>query len=454
MKNFNILLVDDEVNQLDILSGFLRKKGYKVFTSSSGMEGINIFRNNLIDIVLSDFKMPDKNGLEVFEEIKKINPEAGFIMITAHGTVENAVKAMRMGAEDYISKPIDLDELELVMEKLIENRKLKSENLVLKNLLQEKSKIDSVIHNSPKMQEVISIAARVADSKASVLITGESGTGKEVLAKAIHLISGRRNNAFIAVNIHALAENLLESELFGHEKGSYTGADKMRKGRFELADNGTIFLDEVGDIPVGTQVKLLRVLQEHQFERVGGTEIIDVDVRVIAATNQDLQKKIKEGVFREDLFYRLNVVNINIPPLRERKEDILPLIDTFIKKYCEENNKERMEVTKEAADTLLKYNYPGNVRELENIIERSVVLSRSRMITAADLPLVVKELNHEKDLKPDAPKTLNEKVEELEKRLIYDALKEANGNQTKAGKILGLTERNLRYKLQKYNIRH
>jgi len=454
MKNFNILLVDDEVNQLDILSGFLRKKGYKVFTSSSGTEGINIFRNNLIDIVLSDFKMPDKNGLEVFEEIKKINPEAGLIMITAHGTVENAVKAMRMGAEDYISKPIDLDELELILEKLIENRKLKSENLVLKNLLQEKSKIDSVIHNSPKMQEVISIAARVADSKASVLITGESGTGKEVLAKAIHMISGRRNNAFIAVNIHALAENLLESELFGHEKGSYTGADKMRKGRFELADNGTIFLDEVGDIPVGTQVKLLRVLQEHQFERVGGNEIIDVDVRVIAATNQDLQKKIKEGIFREDLFYRLNVININIPPLRERKEDILPLIDTFIKKYCEENNKERMEVTKEAADTLLKYNYPGNVRELENIIERSVVLSRSRMITAADLPLVVKELNHEKNLNPDAPQTLNEKVEELEKRLIYDALKEANGNQTKAGKILGLTERNLRYKLQKYNIRH
>jgi len=454
MKNYNILLIDDEINQLDILSGFLRKKGYRVLTSSSGEEGIKIFKNNLIDIVLSDFKMPDKNGLEVLEEIKKINPEAGFIMITAHGTVENAVKAMRMGAEDYISKPIDLDELELLLEKLIENRNLKSENLALKNLLEEKSKINSIIHNSPKMQEVISIASRVADSKASVLITGESGTGKEVLAKAIHLISSRKNNAFIAVNIHALSENLLESELFGHEKGSFTGADKMRRGRFELADNGTIFLDEVGDIPVGTQVKLLRVLQEHQFERVGGTEVVDVDVRVVAATNQHLQKKIKEGTFREDLFYRLNVVNINIPPLRERREDILPLIDTFIKKYSEENNKERLEVTKETADILLKYSYPGNVRELENIIERSVVLSRSRMIMAADLPLTVKELNYEKDINQSTPQTLNEKVEELEKHLIYDALKEANGNQTKAGKILGLTERNLRYKLQKYNIKH
>jgi len=454
MKNYNILLIDDEINQLDILSGFLRKKGYRVLTSSSSEEGIKIFKNNLIDIVLSDFKMPDKNGLEVLEEIKKINPEAGFIMITAHGTVENAVKAMRMGAEDYISKPIDLDELELLLEKLIENRNLKSENLALKNLLEEKSKINSIIHNSPKMQEVISIASRVADSKASVLITGESGTGKEVLAKAIHLISSRKNNAFIAVNIHALSENLLESELFGHEKGSFTGADKMRRGRFELADNGTIFLDEVGDIPVGTQVKLLRVLQEHQFERVGGTEVVDVDVRVVAATNQHLQKKIKEGTFREDLFYRLNVVNINIPPLRERREDILPLIDTFIKKYSEENNKERLEVTKETADILLKYSYPGNVRELENIIERSVVLSRSRMIMAADLPLTVKELNYEKDINQSTPQTLNEKVEELEKRLIYDALNDANGNQTKAGKILGLTERNLRYKLQKYNIKH
>jgi two-component system NtrC family response regulator len=454
MKNQNILLIDDEVNQLDILSGYLRKKSYNIFTASSGDEGIQIFKTNLVDIILSDYKMPDKTGLEVLKEIKKINPEVSFIMITAHGTVENAVKAMRLGAFDYISKPIDLDELELVLERVIENRNLKSENQFLKNLLQEENKITSIIHNSAEMQEVISLASRVADSKASVLITGESGTGKEILAKTIHLISRRKDNPFIPVNIHALTENLLESELFGHEKGSFTGADKMRRGRFELADRGTIFLDEIGDIPLSTQIKLLRVLQEHQFERVGGTGIINVDARIIAATNQNLEIKIKEGAFREDLYYRLNVVNILIPPLRERREDIIPLIDYFISKYCEENGKEKMEISREAADILLKYNYPGNVRELENIIERAVVLSRSHIITIHDLPLNVKELKNEKEIANEIPKSLNERVENLEKQLIYDALKQANGNQTKAGKILGITERNLRYKLKKYGIQN
>jgi DNA-binding NtrC family response regulator len=454
MKNNNILIIDDEINQLDILSGYLKKRGYKIFTAQSGSEGIQIFRNNLIDIILSDYKMPDKTGIEVLGEIKKINPEVSFIMITAHGTVENAVKAMRLGAFDYISKPIDLDELEFVLERVIENLNLKSENQLLKNLLQEENKITSVIHNSAKMQEVISLASRVADSKASVLITGESGTGKEVLAKAIHLISGRKDNPFVAVNIHAFSENLLESELFGHEKGSFTGADKMHRGRFELADRGTIFLDEIGDIPLSTQIKLLRVLQEHQFERVGGAEIINVDVRIIAATNQNLEIKIKDGSFREDLYYRLNVVNIFIPPLRARREDIIPLIENFITKYCEENGKEKMEISKETADVLLKYNYPGNVRELENIIERAVVLSRSNTITIQDLPLNVKELRNEKEITNDIPQSLNERVENLEKQLIYDALKQADGNQTKAGKILGITERNLRYKLKKYDIQN
>jgi len=454
MKNFNILLIDDEINQLDILSGYLKKKRYKIYTAQSGDEGIQIFKNNFIDIILSDYKMPDKTGIEVLEEVKKINPEVSFIMITAHGTVENAVKAMRFGAFDYISKPIDLDELELLLERVIENQNLKSENLLLKNQLLEKNKISSVIHNSPKMQEVISLSSRVADSKASVLITGESGTGKEVLAKAIHLISSRKDDPFVAVNIHALSENLLESELFGHEKGSFTGADKMRRGRFELSDKGTIFLDEIGDIPLSTQIKLLRVLQEHQFERVGGSEVINVDVRIIAATNQNLDMKIKEGIFREDLFYRLNVVNIHIPPLRERREDILSLIENFILKYCEENGKDKMDISKEAADILLKYNFPGNVRELENIIERAVVLSRSNMITTDDLPLNVKELRNEREIVNNIPQSLNERVEYLEKQLIYDALRQANGNQTKAGKILGITERNLRYKMKKYNIQN
>jgi two-component system NtrC family response regulator len=287
-----------------------------------------------------------------------------------------------------------------------------------------------------------------------VLITGENGTGKEVLAKAIHYMSSRKENPFIAVNVPALTETLLESELFGHDKGAFTGADKMKKGRFEIANGGTLFLDEVGDIPQSIQVKLLRVLQEHQFERVGGTEKIEVDVRIIAATNKELEQKIKDETFREDLYYRLNVVSIKIPPLRERKEDILPMIESFIEKYCKENNKEKLEVSKEVVDTLMKYNYPGNVRELENIIERAVVLTRSKVITLNDIPMNIKGFKEEKSIGSLDEGTLTEQVEALEKQLIFDALQQSGGNQTKAGKLLGLTERNLRYKLKKYNIKH
>jgi two-component system NtrC family response regulator len=454
MKDYNILVIDDEAAQRDVLAGYLKKKGYKIFSASSGKEGIEIARTNPVDIILSDFKMPDLNGIEVLKQIKKINPEISFVIVTAYGTVENAVRAMRLGAFDYISKPVDLDELDLMIERIIEHKNLKSENQLLKTQLQEKYKISSMVSQSQKMEEVVNVAARVADSKANVLITGENGTGKEVLAKGIHYLSSRRDTPFVAVNVPALTETLLESELFGHEKGSFTGADKMKKGRFEIAHSGTIFLDEVGDIPQSIQVKLLRVLQEHQFERVGGNEKIDVDVRIIAATNKDLEQKIKDGSFREDLYYRLNVVSIKIPPLRERKEDILPMVESFIEKYCKENNKEKMEISKEAADVLMKYNYPGNVRELENIIERGVVLSRGNVITLNDLPINIKGFKEEKTFAALSEGSLTEQVEALEKQLIFDALQESDGNQTKAGKLLGLTERNLRYKLKKYNIKH
>ena len=454
MKDYNILVIDDEAAQRDVLTGYLKKKGYKIFSASSGKEGIEVARTNPVDIILSDFKMPDLSGLEVLEQVKKINPEISFVIVTAYGTVENAVKAMRLGAFDYISKPVDLDELDLMLERIIEHKNLKSENRLLKTQLQEKYKISSMVSQSQKMEEVINVAARVADSKANVLITGENGTGKEVLAKGIHYLSSRRDAPFVAVNVPALTETLLESELFGHEKGAFTGADKMKKGRFEIAHGGTIFLDEVGDIPQSIQVKLLRVLQEHQFERVGGTEKIEVDVRIIAATNKDLEQKIKDGSFREDLYYRLNVVSIKIPPLRERKEDILPMVESFIEKYCKENNKEKMEISKEAADVLMKYNYPGNVRELENIIERAVVLTRTNVITLNDLPMNIKGFKEEKTLAALGEGTLTDQVEALEKQLIFDALQESDGNQTKAGKLLGLTERNLRYKLKKYNIKH
>lgn len=453
MKDYSILIIDDEESQRNILRGYLEKKGYKIYSASSGTEGIGLIRKNMIDIVLSDYKMPDKTGLEVLEEVKNINPEISFIILTAYGTVENAVKAMRLGAFDYISKPVDLDELDLLLERIIENKNLKSEILLLKNQLKEKFKIDSFISQSPKMEEVLSIAARSADSKATVLITGESGTGKEVLAKAIHYASSRKDKPFVAVNIPALPETLLESELFGHEKGAFTGAEKSKKGRFEIADGGTIFLDEIGDIPLNLQVKLLRVLQEHQIERVGSVENINIDVRIIAATHQNLEQKIKDGSFREDLYYRLNIVSLHLPPLRERKEDIIPLIDHFVEKYAAENNKKKLSLSKEAVDLLIKYNFPGNVRELENAIERAVVLCRSDVITVNDLPNVIKGFKPEKEIVTNENTSLIEQVEVLEKKLIFDALSKANGNQSQAARTLGLTERNLRYKMKKYGIK-
>jgi len=453
MKNYNLLIVDDEQGQREILSGYLKKKGYTVYTASSGTEGIQSVKNYPIDIIISDFKMPDKTGIEVLEAVKSINPEISFVMVTAFGTIENAVKAMRLGAYDYLAKPIDLDELDILLERIIEHKNLKSENQYLKQQLEERFKISSIISQSPRMEEAVNLAARVAESKATVLITGENGTGKEVLAKAIHFISPRKNNPFIAVNIPALSENLMESEIFGHERGAFTGADKMKKGRFELADKGTIFLDEIGDVPLPMQVKLLRVLQEQQIERVGGTETIPIDVRIIAATNQDLEKKIKEGTFREDLFYRLNIVAIKIPPLRERKEDILPLIEFFLLKYANENKKETFTISKEAVDQLMKYSYPGNVRELENSIERAVVLARGNTLTQNDLPMSIKGFIRE-EVSELTEGNLVEKVEALERKLILNALTKSNGNQTQAGKLLGLTERNLRYKLQKYGIKN
>jgi len=454
MKNYNILIIDDEKSQREILSGFLSKKGYKVYSAESGSQGLKIVRDKTIDIILSDFKMPEMTGIEILEQVSLINPKISFIIITAYGTVENAVRAMQLGAIDYISKPVNLDELEILLDRIVENKNLISENQLLREQLQEKNRINSIISQSSKMEEVINLASRSAKSRATILINGENGTGKEVLARAIHYISNRKDKPFVAINIPALSENLLESELFGHEKGSFTGADKMKKGRFELADDGTLFLDEIGDMSVSTQIKILRVLQEHQFERVGGTESIEVDVRIISATNQDLEKKIKEGTFREDLYYRLNVVTIKIPPLRERKDDIPPLIEFFIDLYCKENDREKLEISKEAYDMLMKYNFPGNIRELENIIERAVVLTRGNLITLGDLPLHIRGFKEELSRPVLGKGTLPEQVEAVEKELIYDALRESAGNQTKAGKLLGITERNLRYKLKKYNIKH
>ncbi len=454
MLEKKIIVVDDEASQRQVLIGYLKRKGYKVLEASSGTKGVEMASTNIVDVVLTDYKMPDKNGLELLKEIKLHNPETAVVLMTAFGTIESAVEAMRQGAYDYLTKPINLDELDLLINRIFERQRLVSENKRLREEVVDKYKFSDIIAQSKQMQEILNMAARVADSKASVLIRGETGTGKEMIAKTIHYASSRRDKPFIAVNCAALNENLLESELFGHEKGAFTGADKQRRGRFESADGGTIFLDEIGDISLSTQVKLLRVLQEQNFERVGGSQPIQVDVRVIAATNRNLEELMKDVRFREDLYYRLNVVTIEIPPLSKRKEDILPLLEYFKDKYSKDVNKEKVEFSKEALDTLLKYNYPGNVRELENIIYRAVVLVREKLITTNELPLNLQNLPSEQPaFRSASSQNLGERVEQLEKELIFDALHKTDGNQSKAALLLGISERNLRYRLEKWGMK-
>ena len=455
MIDTTLLIVDDEKAQRQVLSGDLKSRGYKVLEADSAETALDIVRKNLIDVILTDLKMPGASGIDLLTNLKEINPEISVVIMTAYASVETAVQALKNGAYDFITKPYNLDEIELVIKRIIEKNNLRSELKFLKEQLESSNKLEGVITNSFKMKRIIDVAARVAASKASVLILGESGTGKEVLARAIHYASKRKDKLFVPVNCAALNENLLESELFGHEKGAFTGAEKMHKGRFEIADEGTIFLDEIGDLPMHLQVKLLRVLQEGQFERVGGANTIKVDVRVISATNKNIEDLIKEGKFREDLFYRLNVVNIQLPPLRERKEDISILISEFLKKYLKETDKTNLEFSKEALDLLMKYNYPGNIRELENIVHHSIVLSRNEIISTEDLPIGIKTPGSEKDLDScfEEGTSLTDKVELLERTLITSALKKTSGNQTAAAKLLGISERNLRYRLEKWGVK-
>ncbi|RPI17727.1 MAG: sigma-54-dependent Fis family transcriptional regulator [Ignavibacteriae bacterium] len=447
----NILIIDDEQAQRMILSGNLKKKGHYIIEASSGDEGIEKAVKNDIDIVITDFKMPGKNGIEVLKAIITLKPEIAVVIVTAFGTIEDAVCAMKEGAYDYITKPIDLNELDNLIKRISERQQLISENKLLKEKLGEKYSIGSIITRSKKMGEMLSVASRIAESKASVLITGESGTGKELLANAIHFASERKNKPFIVVNCAALNDNLLESELFGHEKGAFTGADRKRIGRFEAANGGTMFLDEIGDLPLSTQIKLLRVLQEEKFERVGSSEQIKVDIRIITATNKDLEDLIKEEKFREDLYFRLNVVSIHIPALRERKEDIIPLAEFFINKYNKESKVNINSLSKEAAEKLYKYNYPGNVRELENIIYRAVVLSRNEIITSEDIFINIgAEGDDEININSF---DLSGQVEKLEKKLVIQALEQSNNNQSAAARMLGISERNLRYRLNKWGMK-
>lgn len=450
MKEFNVLIIDDEEAQLASLKSFLSKRNYTVFTSVSGEGGYNIVKENQIDIILTDFQMPGWNGLDVVKNIKQLNPGIDIVVMTAYGTIETAVTLMKEGAYDYLIKPINLDELESVLNKIKERQLLLSENSILKSTLNEKFRFDSIITHNPDMEKVINTAGRVAQSKSTVLILGESGSGKELIAKAIHYTSPRKEKPFVTVNVASLSENLIESELFGHEKGSFTGAINKRIGRFEEADGGTLFIDEVGDIPLSAQVKLLRAIQFGEVQRLGGGQTIQTDVRIIAATHKNLEEMIDDGSFRQDLYYRLNVVQIIIPPLRSRKDDIPLLVDSFIKKYFSSGESKVSGISREALDLLVKYNFPGNVRELENIVECAAVLSRGEIITKEDLPdLSVEKKKNDLFDPSNLELDYESKMKAFEKALIEEALNRANGNKSAAARLIGITERHLRSRLER-----
>jgi len=450
-----ILIVDDEKNYLIVLGALLGSEGYEIVTSENGHTALKVVQEGDIDLILTDMKMPGMSGMELLEHAKKTKPEVPVIMMTAYGTIEMAVEAMKKGAYDYITKPFENEELKLTIHKALENYRLLKENKRLSQALSDRYKYGNIIGKSKPMLEIYDLVDKVAQSKASVLITGPSGTGKELIAKAIHYNGPRKKKPFISINCGALTETLLESELFGHERGAFTGAVAMKKGRFEVADEGTLFLDEVGEMPPSLQVKLLRVLQEMEFERVGGTKTIKVDVRVVSASNRNMKEDVLKGSFREDLFYRLNVIHIEVPPLRERTEDIRLLVNHFIEKYRQDGGERKIELSPEAWKAFYSYNWPGNVRELENIVERAVVLNSGRgQIELNDLPTEFSNkqetLNVDGFIPPDAP--LQSTLENIEEKLIRRALKQCNYVQAHAAERLGITKSLIQHKMKKYNI--
>jgi len=443
-----ILVVDDDPNARSALLRLLEQDGYRAEAAEDGAHALRIVGEHPPDAVVTDLKMPGMDGLELLAKLKESNRELPVILLTSFGDVASAIAAMRAGAEDYLTKPVDLDALELVIVRAIERRNLRIEAENLRRQFREKSGegLDGLIGASDAMQKVYRVAQQVAPSKATVLITGESGTGKGELAKAIHGLSPRAKKPFVSLQCASLAESLLESELFGHERGSFTGADKRRIGRFEQANGGTLFLDEIGEIPMATQVKLLRVLQERTFERVGGNESIPVDVRVIAATNRDIAADVREGRFREDLYYRLNVVHIEMPPLRVRGSDVIVLANHFLRRFAEENHKVVDGFSDGARAKILAHRWPGNVRELENAIERAVVLCEGTMVGEDDLPVDVAPLSHGTLRVPGAT------MAEVERHVILATLEATNGSTAKAAEMLGISIRTIQYRLNEYGV--
>ncbi len=453
-----ILLVEDDINTLNGLAEILEDESFEITKAKNARQALAAMEKGTFEVVLMDYLLPDQDGLALSKMVLEKNQDIKIIMMTAFGTVKNAVDAMKMGIYDYLTKPINLDELLIILRRALQEHRLIRENQSLKSKLNNKYRFDNIIGVSGKMQQVFQKVAKVAQSDATVLIRGESGTGKELIARAIHYQSKQQGQSLVEINCASIPENLLESELFGHEKGAFTGAYKMKKGKFEVAHNGTLFLDEIGELPLSLQAKLLRVLQEKRFNRVGGVDNIEVNVRLIAATNADLEQKMTSGEFREDLYYRLNVIPIIIPPLRERLEDIGPLTDHFIDKYADKESRLLKGITDDARKTLLAYEWPGNVRELENAIENAVVMCEGDHIESEDLPGYLKGKKNTASsplmdiVMDDNELGYKDKLEACEREIIRQALIENDNNKTRAAKNLGFTLRTLRNKVKKYNL--
>ena len=449
-----ILVVDDERSMQEFLEIFLRGEGYAVSTAGDVASGRAMLENDDFDVVISDIQMPGGSGLDLLHAARDASPDTMVIMITAYASTETAIAAMKEGAYDYLTKPFRVDEIRLVVEKALEKKFLARENRRLRTELRTQSRNRRVVGNGTAMQRVFDLVSQVADSRANVLVTGESGTGKEMIARAIHEIGERRDGPFITVNCAAIPENLLESELFGHVRGAFTGALHNKEGLFEVANGGTIFLDEVGDLPLPLQVKVLRAIQEKSFRRVGGMHDQQVDVRIVSATNRRLEEEVAQGRFREDLYYRLNVIEIPLPSLRERRDDIALLVDHFVEKYARELGKDVKGVSDDAMAKLGSYRFPGNVRELENVIERAVALTRGPVIQIESLPRAVLE-REEPAPAPRIPREgvdLDRMMEDYERSLILEALRPARGVKKKAARLLGISFRSLRYRLEKLGI--
>ncbi len=441
-----VLLIDDDVNLCKVFAHQLQKNNFEVITAHNGKEALEQFQKQEFDIVITDIQMPDMNGIQVLKEIRRHNRSVIVIIITAYGSIDNALEACRLGADDYITKPFGQEQLLFIIEKTMRWRRLQQENTQLKQELMDKHQFDNMVARSAKMEDMLRMAMQVAASEATVLILGESGTGKELVAKAIHYNSPRKDKSLVTVNCPSVPDNLLESELFGHVRGAFTGAVKDRKGKFESADGGTIFLDEIGDLREELQAKLLRVLQEQEFERLGDSKPIRVNVRVIAATNKDLDQLRREGKFRDDLYYRLSVVPITIPPLRERTEEIPHLVDFFVNRYGKDR---KIEVDTEVLSILQKYDWPGNVRELENLIERAAVLTTSGRITKENLPPDITK--QDAQVQNSTVNIFEEglSLEEVEKRVILETLQKTNGNRSEAARLLKIPRHVLLYRLKK-----